>query len=120
MILICLVWGWLCCIFFFACSGDHLALHSFPTRRSSDLHRVLWVWSGSRDISDETFVTRGTRDQDEGCEPSADRSQNHRETVRSEEHTSELQSQSNLVCRLLPEKKKPKLADNEQDTACTT
>src|SRR2546427_4870521 len=33
---------------------------------------------------------------------------NHREAVglRSEEHTSELQSQSNLVCRLLLEKKK--------------
>src|SRR2546427_3790556 len=30
------------------------------------------------------------------------------ETVRSEEHTSELQSQSNLVCRLLLEKKKNK------------
>src|SRR3989475_6181623 len=30
----------------------------------------------------------------------------HVETVRSEEHTSELQSQSNLVCRLLLEKKK--------------
>src|SRR2546427_4604630 len=29
---------------------------------------------------------------------------------RSEEHTSELQSQSNLVCRLLLEKKKPKHA----------
>src|SRR2546430_6510994 len=29
-----------------------------------------------------------------------------RTTVRSEEHTSELQSQSNLVCRLLLEKKK--------------
>src|SRR2546430_13173631 len=29
-----------------------------------------------------------------------------RSTVRSEEHTSELQSQSNLVCRLLLEKKK--------------
>src|SRR2546430_4064603 len=28
------------------------------------------------------------------------------DTVRSEEHTSELQSQSNLVCRLLLEKKK--------------
>src|SRR5256886_7592573 len=28
-------------------------------------------------------------------------------TARSEEHTSELQSQSNLVCRLLLEKKKP-------------
>src|SRR5688572_32269012 len=31
-----------------------------------------------------------------------------REEVRSEEHTSELQSQSNLVCRLLLEKKKKK------------
>src|SRR2546430_12303049 len=29
------------------------------------------------------------------------------EVLRSEEHTSELQSQSNLVCRLLLEKKKP-------------
>src|SRR2546427_8668336 len=29
--------------------------------------------------------------------------------IRSEEHTSELQSQSNLVCRLLLEKKKKKL-----------
>src|SRR2546427_7853490 len=32
--------------------------------------------------------------------------------VRSEEHTSELQSQSNLVCRLLLEKKKKKLHDH--------
>src|SRR2546430_12083376 len=31
-----------------------------------------------------------------------------RQAVRSEEHTSELQSQSNLVCRLLLEKKKYK------------
>src|SRR2546430_9778401 len=31
------------------------------------------------------------------------------EMSRSEEHTSELQSQSNLVCRLLLEKKKPAL-----------
>src|SRR2546430_11191529 len=30
----------------------------------------------------------------------------HKATERSEEHTSELQSQSNLVCRLLLEKKK--------------
>src|SRR2546430_8749346 len=30
----------------------------------------------------------------------------HRDVIRSEEHTSELQSQSNLVCRLLLEKKK--------------
>src|SRR2546430_17630443 len=33
---------------------------------------------------------------------------NHHDTMRSEEHTSELQSQSNLVCRLLLEKKKKK------------
>src|SRR2546427_11239787 len=32
----------------------------------------------------------------------------HEEEARSEEHTSELQSQSNLVCRLLLEKKKKK------------
>src|SRR2546430_10121752 len=32
----------------------------------------------------------------------------HSSAVRSEEHTSELQSQSNLVCRLLLEKKKKK------------
>src|SRR2546427_10776853 len=33
------------------------------------------------------------------------------EALRSEEHTSELQSQSNLVCRLLLEKKKKKVND---------
>src|SRR5688572_32399867 len=32
----------------------------------------------------------------------------HHKLLRSEEHTSELQSQSNLVCRLLLEKKKKK------------
>src|SRR5688572_31326916 len=36
------------------------------------------------------------------------RSRPRREPPRSEEHTSELQSQSNLVCRLLLEKKKKK------------
>src|SRR2546427_9619398 len=35
------------------------------------------------------------------------------EMVRSEEHTSELQSQSNLVCRLLLEKKKKKTDTHE-------
>src|SRR3989475_7777482 len=34
-----------------------------------------------------------------------------REFIRSEEHTSELQSQSNLVCRLLLEKKKQHVSD---------
>src|SRR2546430_9583063 len=36
--------------------------------------------------------------------------------TRSEEHTSELQSQSNLVCRLLLEKKKPSTLRNCQNT----
>src|SRR5688572_5797419 len=36
----------------------------------------------------------------------------HQVLPRSEEHTSELQSQSNLVCRLLLEKKKYKLINN--------
>src|SRR3989475_8247397 len=35
--------------------------------------------------------------------------------LRSEEHTSELQSQSNLVCRLLLEKKKNNADDNIED-----
>src|SRR2546430_12097919 len=38
--------------------------------------------------------------------------------LRSEEHTSELQSQSNLVCRLLLEKKKKK-TNNHQSNICT-
>src|SRR2546430_12685619 len=37
--------------------------------------------------------------------PSASRARSSTRTTRSEEHTSELQSQSNLVCRLLLEKK---------------
>src|SRR5205085_3297567 len=40
--------------------------------------------------------------------------------MRSEEHTSELQSQSNLVCRLLLEKKKTRLSSGEASTANPT
>src|SRR2546427_7526415 len=40
--------------------------------------------------------------------------------VRSEEHTSELQSQSNLVCRLLLEKKKKKKNDKVHLSRTTT
>src|SRR5438477_6666348 len=38
--------------------------------------------------------------------------------VRSEEHTSELQSHVNLVCRLLLEKKKVRLIDTGQTRKC--
>src|SRR2546427_2173271 len=62
-------------------------------------------------------------DQFPGRERGVHRSPNHRQRVprgwqkkeRSEEHTSELQSQSNLVCRLLLEKKK-KILDTTQKT----
>src|SRR5688572_31701908 len=37
-------------------------------------------------------------------------------SARSEEHTSELQSQSNLVCRLLLEKKKKKKKEKEKQS----
>src|SRR5205814_8954473 len=70
----------------------HPAPHSFPTRRSSDLSTV-WTrrWRSS-----------GRRPSDR-CHPS---SVSRRLTMRSEEHTSELQSLRHLVCRLLLEKKK--------------
>src|SRR2546430_3357181 len=55
--------------------------------------------------------------------PRADRDQYHRlageHAARSEEHTSELQSQSNLVCRLLLEKKK-KMSSNDYSDDITT
>src|SRR5438270_6007442 len=70
--------------------GGPRDLPSFPTRRSSDLRR------GRQDVRLRSIETRGHRRP-----PAPDR--------RSEEHTSELQSQSNLVCRLLLEKKTEKL-----------
>src|SRR5438093_6447828 len=43
------------------------------------------------------------------------RASSARATVRSEEHTSELQSLTNLVCRLLLEKKKKNKTNKKQD-----
>src|SRR5256885_7670417 len=52
-------------------------------------------------------LTRGTLDV--GCEVrSADEIEDDVDAIRSEEHTSELQSPCNLVCRLLLEKKNKK------------
>src|SRR2546421_5713344 len=46
-------------------------------------------------------------------------SETYRPNVRSEEHTSELQSRSDLVCRLLLEKKKPAEGQGGAPTADT-
>src|SRR5205807_6204341 len=49
------------------------------------------------------------------CVPCAPTSLQARALVRSEEHTSELQSPCNLVCRLLLEKKKPNFQLTRED-----
>src|SRR5207302_10292596 len=98
--------------FLFQCSSLHLDLHSFPTRRSSDLgaegqRRPLA--RGRIVVDDEDAKTVEAR----GSGLAAD-ARRHRRGLdgpaarqrRSEEHTSELQSRENLVCRLLLEKKK--------------
>src|SRR5688572_32709361 len=76
----------------------------FPTRRSSDLiDGTLWRF---RKL---TTPSRPRRRTTRAGRPRAVSGPNSTETrrppPRSEEHTSELQSQSNLVCRLLLEKK---------------
>src|SRR2546427_7350008 len=48
------------------------------------------------------------------ADPPGERLQPNSLSQRSEEHTSELQSQSNLVCRLLLEKKKKQHKDNHR------
>src|SRR5690242_21533084 len=92
-------------MFIFLSYGDHRDLHSFPTRRSSDLLREESVRRQKRSelahlvpedrqipVVDVEAVVLDVRE--------------HGARKRSEEHTSELQSHVNLVCRLLLEKKK--------------
>src|SRR5438270_6338536 len=83
--------------FFFKRSGRHRDLHSFPTRRSSDLMQQRKCTDGILDRRDLSRIA---------LEKFQTRRHVGEEITRSEEHTSELQSQSNLVCRLLLEKKK--------------
>src|SRR5699024_12590564 len=93
------------------------ALHSFPTRRSSDLVQVLFHHRGARQVRLNTATKKARQaaalalvQQDEHSHQNCGddqydlQSQNHE--LRSEEHTSELQSRFDLVCRLLLEKKK--------------
>src|SRR5690606_41737361 len=92
--------------FFLHCFAAPRHLHSFPTRRSSDLEELEFL--GIRDYFEGNALCliewpqRGAGvlpkpDLDITISPQASRS---------EEHTSELQSRENLVCRLLLEKKK--------------
>src|SRR5207247_8566179 len=85
-------------------------LHSFPTRRSSDLQVVLHNPVGFGDAStliDQPRQRIGVHVMDlAAAQRSAGRDQFITCNDRSEEHTSELQSRVDLVCRLLLEKKK--------------
>src|SRR5439155_7200851 len=100
--------------------AHHRVLHSFPTRRSSDL-----AWLGRTDDRYTTPRRRGTPEPPRvpdarsrvfpdrrgivaSCTAATGFPPRHRtrRPPRSEEHTSELQSRGHLVCRLLLEKKK--------------
>src|SRR5690606_42130850 len=91
-------------IFFFYCDAAHRDLHSFPTRRSSDLTRINAAVR-EHDMNYSVFIAGLKKASIElDCKVLADLAVRDR----SEEHTSELQSRENLVCRLLLEKKKLK------------
>src|SRR5688500_19491793 len=86
----------------------HLLRLSFPTRRSSDLVTVV---SSGHDRGSDRRQTGGRPGQVRAiARACAGAAQDH-VCARSEEHTSELQSPCNLVCRLLLEKKKNTIRD---------
>src|SRR5206468_12576349 len=95
-------------------------LNSFPTRRSSDLGQKedLTVmqhsidlggrlgYRGSSGVRTGLYARIGYHLDALQMDRCARKGRFERPTSRSEEHTSELQSRSDLVCRLLLEKKK--------------
>src|SRR5438034_7344409 len=84
---------------FFSTRGHRRYIHSFPTRRSSDLK---WALLGLAAIPIGFILIRH---HNESPTPTPTPTATP-PGGRSEEHTSELQSHSDLVCRLLLEKKK--------------
>src|SRR5690606_41897254 len=104
---------------FFICCVYLRGLHSFPTRRSSDLlpSKTLSTSSGSASSVSSTPTSEPPMRLPTALPPAcpekpmptftlSHRSLSSSRAERSEEHTSELQSRENLVCRLLLEKKK--------------
>src|SRR5688572_32059709 len=96
--------------------STHLPLQTFPTRRSSDLITPMSVppsvsssgrrrFSRSENVRATSMAVKTHILRASSVGPRVHTKKKNRKP-RSEEHTSELQSQSNLVCRLLLEKKK--------------
>src|SRR5699024_12873817 len=86
---------------FFSLFSLHRQLHSFPTRRSSDLINTLQVASVSLKKDCNLLNLNSKRSKIAKTTSKIMFPQQ----MRSEEHTSELQSRFDLVCRLLLEKK---------------
>src|SRR5207248_10685430 len=106
--------------FLLPCTAYPPPLHPFPTRRSSDLlrgtfdaRRLLQLARHAQKARPRRAHVKRRRHKQAGQhhrrrrerQLDADRCQRRAEQ-RSEEHTSELQSPYDLVCRLLLEKKK--------------
>src|SRR5690606_41380148 len=92
---------------------DARDLQSFPTRRSSDLKRREYQELVEERVRKLLVKMRWSKKPQDGKKFAAEAKQalddeartNTDPLDRSEEHTSELQSRENLVCRLLLEKK---------------
>src|SRR5207253_8899059 len=95
-------------LFILPSSREPRALHSFPTRRSSDLMRVIAAHQtthcGPLPAMKPMRLPLPTPDAS-SPRPRVEDCCSNAANVRSEEHTSELQSRGHLVCRLLLEKK---------------
>src|SRR5205807_10580269 len=93
---------------FFAKSCDnHRNLRSFPTRRSSDLKIAVAALAGTRGRQEPSVtVAAACRGVMAGMLLVEGDLAKTSVALRSEEHTSKLQSPCNLICRLLLEKKK--------------
>src|SRR5207244_13311640 len=93
--------------FFLHRSRLYLYLHSFPTRRSSDLVASRTTSTGrNRVAAPSQSMPPTSRPRCSRESAFASSMANADSLERSEEHTSELQSPDHLVCRLLLEKKK--------------
>src|SRR5205807_8924086 len=104
-------------IFFLQSHRHRLDLLSFPTRRSSDLKSVYQTLPSlststscgsvvGRTMSYSVTMARVSRPLGRGSVFNSYVQWSTALRLRSEEHTSELQSPCNIVCRLLLEKKK--------------
>src|SRR5690606_41898634 len=101
----------LCVVLSMRCSLCCLVLHAAPTQiYTLSLHDALPIFPGAvpealEHPAHETGVRTGSTTPPIPCHNDSDE-EIAVECERSEEHTSELQSRENLVCRLLLEKKK--------------